>query len=208
MQSFAGMTNADVIPLGVDSDYYAPVSAPPEPRTAIFWGRLDFGPNIQALQWFCKQVWPMVRQAVPSARFTILGFNPGPEIRALAADPSVSLMADVPDLREAAQRHALVVLPMVSGGGVKNKLLEAAAMGLPIVCTPLATQGLKAVDDASLQIASEPVAFAATMTKLWSDEAQRAAIGAASRDWVVQHHSWRTTGQVAVATLEETVRQT
>jgi glycosyltransferase involved in cell wall biosynthesis len=200
MQRFAGISKVDILPSGVDPDFFRPGPETVEPRTAVFWGRLDFGPNVQALDWFCRKVWPLIRQRMPDARFTIIGFQPTDEVRALAAIPGITLAANLRDLRSAARRHAVVVLPLVSGAGIKNKLLEAAALGLPIVCTPLATGGLRG--QAPLSIAKTPEEFAAAVVALWSDDERRRQAAAAVRSWVVEHHSWLTTARDAIAALE------
>jgi glycosyltransferase involved in cell wall biosynthesis len=199
MRWAAGITNVDVLPNGVDSEFFKPGPELVEERTAVFWGRLDFGPNIQALEWFCKRVWPVVRQAVPQARFTIIGFQPTPVVRALAETPGISLEANVRDLRPAARRHAVAVLPLVSGAGIKNKLLEAAAMGLPVVCTPLATLGLRGTPP--VVTAANAGEFASALIKVWSDVDGRPGRSRAIREWVMREHSWRAAAETAIAAL-------
>jgi glycosyltransferase involved in cell wall biosynthesis len=154
------------------------------------------------MQWFLGEVWPIIRKQVPHARFTMVGFNPIPEIRRLAETGGVTLMADVPDLRETARRHAVLALPFVSGGGAKNKLLEGAALGMPIVCSPLATQGLLGLESAPLRVATHPEEFAKAIISLWNDETARRRDGSALRAWVVKHHSWTASGQAALNSLK------
>src|SRR5262249_12908840 len=99
MSWVTGVRAIDVIPNGVDGDFYRPTEAPQAKRSCTFWGRLDFGPNIQALQWFCNHVWPLVRRAAHDARFTIYGFSPGSAVRALVGRDGIELVSDLPDLR-------------------------------------------------------------------------------------------------------------
>jgi glycosyltransferase involved in cell wall biosynthesis len=202
MRWLAGIRQVDVLPLGVDSELFQPRQQAVEPRTAILWGRLDFGPNIQALEWFFANVWPLVRRAAPDARFTIVGFNPGPEVAKLATIGGVTIVPDLPDLRDTVRSHGIVVLPFVSGGGVKNKLLEAAALGMPIVCTPLATQGLRAVGEAPFAVASTPADLSQAILNVWADDRLRLSMGSGSRTWVVRHHSWAATAHTAIAALQ------
>ena len=199
MQRVAGVRDVDVLPNGVDADIFKPGPEAVEPRTAVFWGRLDFGPNIQALEWFCRRVWPKVLEGAPDARFTIIGFQPTPEVKALAAAPGISLEANMRDLRPAARRHALAVLPLVSGAGIKNKLLEAAAMGLPVVCTPLATLGLRGTPP--VVTATGAAEFANALVRTWSETDGRAARSRAIREWVTREHSWRATAEAGMAAL-------
>lgn len=204
MRWIAGVRNVDVLPIGIDGDYFRPTGIAPTPNSAAFWGRLDFGPNMQALDWFCDRVWPLVQSEVPDSRFTIMGFNPGPKVKQLAQRPGIGLRPDVPDLRTEACEHAVAVLPMVSGAGMKNKLLEAAALGMPIVCTPTATLGLKGAR-LPIEVAAQPTAFASAIVGLWRDP-NRAARGAATRDWVIKHHAWEATARKAIDALTESRR--
>jgi glycosyltransferase involved in cell wall biosynthesis len=139
---------------------------------------------------------------VPDARFTIMGFQPGPEMAALDRVEGITVIPNVPDVRGPAQRHSAVVLPLVSGGGMKNKLLEAAALGIPIVCTTLATQGLQGLSEAPLVVADSAVPFARGLIDLWREGDRRQRIAADTRAWVVRHHDWKATAHRAIATLE------
>lgn len=208
MRWLAGVRQVDIVPNGVDAEYYAPAAdAPALARSAVFWGRLDFEPNVQGLEWFCRRVWPAVRQAAPDARFTIVGFKPLAEAQALAALPGVELKANLPDLRAEVQRYAVAVLPFVSGGGIKNKLLEAAAMGLPIVCTPRALGGLNNPPPDVLLSAKTPEEWVTALAMLWSDDSRRRAAGVAARAWVMAHHNWQTSVEGALHGLATTLRE-
>ena len=200
MRRVAGIQHVDVLPNGVDADFFRPGIEPVEPRTAVFWGRLDFGPNIQALEWFCKDVWPKIREAAPAARFKIIGFQPGDTVKALATAPGVTLEANVLDLRPVVRRQAVAVLPLISGAGIKNKLLEAAAMGLPVVGTELATLGLRGTPP--VVTAASAADFANAVLQMWSDPETRATRSKAMREWVTANHSWRSAAQEAMAALE------
>lgn len=195
---FAGMKVADLLPNGVDTEFYSPRTEMVMPASAVFWGRLDFGPNIDALQWFFKNVWAGVIRQVPAATFTIIGYAPTPAVEQLTQLPGVSLLANVPDLRSAVCQRALVVLPFVSGGGIKNKLLEGAAMGRPIVCTPHACKGLRHDGALPMVLATSPAEWVTSMTALWSDESGRAELGRQARQWVGQHYSWSAPARDAI----------
>ena len=142
-----GHKEVDVLPNGIDCEHYRPGDELQEDRSCVFWGRLDFGPNVQALQWFCRKVWPRVRRKAPDAKFRIYGFQPTLAVLAMAeGNNGIEIIPDLPDLRSEVRKHPVVVLPFVSGGGIKNKLLEAAAMGKAILCTPRTVQGLNPKD--------------------------------------------------------------
>ncbi len=188
MRRVAGFPAVDVIPNGVDAEFFAPVPAVEVPNTCAFWGRLEFGPNEDAVDWFVGQVWPLVRATVPTARFTAIGFNPSERVRRACRADGVELRADVPDLRRAVCERAVAVMPFVSGVGIKNKVLEAAALARPMVCTPAATSGLLGAFPAT--VAGTPAAFADAVVKLFADADARADLGRASRAWVTRDHGW------------------
>jgi polysaccharide biosynthesis protein PslH len=201
---FAGVPSVDVLPNGIDGDFYQPDRSNEQAGTAVFWGRLDFGPNIQALDWFCKRVWPDVRRARADARFTIIGFKATPEVTALAGIPGVTIMPDVPDLRPEVARSQAVVLPFVSGRGIKNKLLEAAAMGKAIIGTPHALGGMKG----SPPIWTSPNAagWPALLSRLWNEPETRHALGDQAREWVLREHTWTAAARLAMAGIEDSLR--
>jgi polysaccharide biosynthesis protein PslH len=202
MRWITGQQAVDVIPNGVDGAHYRPMERAQGSSTCTFWGRLDFGPNIQALEWFCRHVWPQVRRKVPEARFTIYGFQPTPAVTRLAGQDGIVLVPDLPDLRAEIGRHQVVVLPFVSGGGIKNKLLEAASMGKVILCTPHACGGLRLGQQRPFIVAQDPAAMTHHLLTLWKDAALRQRLGQEARDWVLAHHSWQVTARTAVVGLE------
>ena len=202
MRLLAGVKHVDVIPNGVDFEYFSrPSGIRQTPNSAVFWGRLDFVPNVQGLVWFCDHVWPRLLRQIPAARFTIMGFNAVGEIRELASRPGIQLLTDVPDIRPTAAASELVVLPLISRGGIKNKLLEAAAMGSTIVCTTNACSGLRATPPAV--IVDHGQEWVDAILKLWRTPAERQHLGAATRAWAVEHHSWRAAAEDALAALNK-----
>lgn len=203
MRWVSGVRGLDVVPNGVDSEYFAPREAVEIEQSCVFWGRLDFGPNVQALEWFCKRVWPRVRRSAPQARFTIYGFQPTPPVRALAGHDGIELIPDLPDLRGEIARHQVVVLPFVSGGGIKNKLLEAAALGKPIVCRPKACGGLRSQSELPLALARGSRAWCRKLLHLWSNAEERSHLGTAARFWVRKTHTWPAAASMVVKGLEK-----
>jgi glycosyltransferase involved in cell wall biosynthesis len=202
MRWVSGVPDVAVIANGVDAEHYRPVLGPTHERSCVFWGRLDFGPNVQALQWFCRRVWPALRQQVPDARFTIYGFHPTEAVQALANMAGVKLVPDLPDLRAEVCRHAVAVFPFVSGGGIKNKLLEAAGMGLAIVGSPRAAAGTDVVGTPPFITVRRPGRWVHEIQALWGDGERRRRLGEAARQWVTARHSWPAAAERAVASLQ------
>ena len=205
MRLVAGVGAVDVLPNGVDSEHYRPAVADDIERSAVFWGRLDFGPNVQGLEWFCRQIWPAVRREQPDARFTIVGFNPSEAVRTLIGeDRGIRLIPDLPDLRETVQQHAVVVLPFVSGGGIKNKLLEAASMGKAIVCSRRACAGLLGPNPPVVCV-DKPADWVRAIVALWGNTDRRRSLGTEARRWVVEQHTWAAAARSAVEGLERSL---
>jgi glycosyltransferase involved in cell wall biosynthesis len=199
MRWASGVRAVDVIPNGVDGDYYQPFDAPEEPYSCIFWGRLDFGPNVQALAWFCQRIWPRLCERMPDARFSICGRCPVPAVWALADAPGITLLPDVIDLRPEIARHQVVVLPFVSGGGIKNKLLEAASLGKAMVCSPRACNGLEGA--APLVVARSMRQWVDEVCALWRESERRKRLGRRAREWVQTTHTWDAAARKALMGL-------
>lgn len=202
---FAGIKHLDLLPNGVDTDFYRPLAEPVTPRTAVFWGRLDFEPNSDALTWFFTYVWNDVLREAPDARFTIIGYEPTLAVRKLADLPGVTLLPNVDDLRATVCRHAVVALPMVSGGGIKNKLLEGAAMGRPIVCTPRAAMDLRSGGQLPFLQVRQPAEWVKGLVSLWNDEPRRQQLGRAAREWVSEYYSWAAPARNALKAFQQSI---
>lgn len=202
---FSGCRAVDVIANGVDTDHYQPAGEPDLPTSCVFWGRLDFEPNIDALTWFIGRVWPEVLRRTPTARLSVFGFNPGQRVRELTQAPGVELHPDLPDLRAEVTRRAVVVLPFISGGGIKNKLLEAAALGMPIVCTRWAVSGTRGRPP--VRLCRTPNDWATVLAELWADVETRCRLGRAARQWVTRYHTWAAAAAVAEAAIRQSLRR-
>ena len=195
-------TAVDLIPNGVDTAAFSPTDDPVEARSCTFWGNLGFAPNEQALVWFCREVWPLVRRANPDAQFNIFGFGPSPVILQLAVPESVVITSNVPEIRVAVGGQAVVVLPFLSGGGIKNKLLEAASLAKPIVCTPRACNGLNATNELPFRIVpTRARSWADAIAELWANPDTSRELGTDAREWVTTRYSWQTAAELAVASV-------
>ncbi len=186
---------AEVVPNGVDADHYAPrPDALADDGLVVFTGAMQWAPNVDAARFLARDVLPLLRRDVPAARVALVGRTPAPAVSELAELAGVHVTGDVPDIRDWLVRAQVFACPMVSGTGIKNKLLEAMACGLACVVTPLACQGLDVRDGEHLVIADGAGAMSDGIARLLADGALRARIGAAARGYVVQHHSWRAVG--------------
>ncbi|GMW07138.1 MAG: TIGR03087 family PEP-CTERM/XrtA system glycosyltransferase [Gammaproteobacteria bacterium] len=177
-------------PNGVDTEYFAPATEPYDPDLVCFSGRMDYFPNQQAVLRFCDTVLPRILAQRPSTRFVVVGAEPPAVIRRLADRPAVTVTGTVPDVRPFVRRAAVSVALLDVARGTQNKILESMAMGVPVVCTPLAAQGVDAVPGEHLLTASGPAEAAATVLALLGDPARRDTFARAGRARVISHHSW------------------
>ena len=115
----------------------------------------------------------------------------------------IELAVDLPDIRSAVRSHEVAVLPFVSGGGIKNKLLEAAAMGMPVLGSARVVSGLNGTPP--IPILRSPAEWATRLTALWRDREARQKMGRAARAWVTEHHTWAAAARVAIAGLRDRV---
>ncbi len=189
---------------GVDLQRFQPPHHPPHNRTAVFWGRMDFEPNIEACLWFAQRVWPLLQRYSPGAVWRIVGKNPVERVRELGKLRGIEVVGEVPDIQSEAKRAAVTLLPMRSGGGIKNKLLEAAAMGRPIIASPRAVQGLNLpVEGTPVMICRSARSWAWTVQKLWADVTTADRLGRRARQWVEKNHSWATAAWRLLEWLEK-----
>jgi sugar transferase (PEP-CTERM/EpsH1 system associated) len=191
LRGLAPWAPTTVIPNGVDLDYFAPVPArrAADP-TIVFTGAMDYFPNVDAVVHFCRQIFPRIRARIPGARFVIVGKNPTAAVRRLATVPGVEVTGSVSDVRPYLGEAAVAVAPLRVARGVQNKVLEAMAMGLAVVATAKAHEGLEARPGEHLCVVDAPAAFADTVTDLLGSPERRQALGRAARRFVEAHHSW------------------
>jgi polysaccharide biosynthesis protein PslH len=199
-----GIESVSTLPTGVDTEYFRPTNDPQQPGRLVFVGSMDWGPNEDGIIWFLREVYPRIREAMPSTGFSIVGRNPSARLRAIACEsPNVEVSGRVLDVRPHLSASEVVVVPLRVGGGTRIKIPEAMAMAKPVVSTPIGAEGLPFRNDRELYIAERPEAFARAVVSLLKYPALRDAMGAAAREAVVARHSWN----VAVDTMEEILDQ-
>ncbi|MGD0283912.1 MAG: glycosyltransferase [Dissulfurispiraceae bacterium] len=184
--------NIVCIPNGVDADYFSPTDQGVEPETIVFHGSMCFPPNIEAATWFITKVWPGLRDRHPKARYLVVGTDPAEQILAAAlGDNRIVVTGSVPDVRPYLQSASVVAVPMQSGSGIKNKVLEGMAMAKPVVLSSMATAGINhAIPGQHFVTADTPEQFIDAICGLWRNPDRASRIGASARELVQTHHSW------------------
>ena len=180
----------DWFPNGVDAQYFCPGEQAHEPDTVSFIGRMDYYPNIECMQRFCSQVWPLLRQARPGLKLLIVGADPKPEVLALGGLPGVTVTGSVPDVRPYVRRSVLNVAPLAIARGTQNKILEAMAMGVPVVATRLAAGGVDAEAEKHLLVADSPAETVAAILRVVDRPTERSRLAEAGRGRMLSHHAW------------------
>ena len=150
---------------------------------------MGFPPNEQAAVHLVNNIMPRVWARASQVTLSLVGRGAGPAVQALAGD-RVEVTGEVADVREHVRRAQVFVCPLISGAGIKNKLLQAWAMGLPTVATPVSVGGLGASDGAELLIRESPQAFASAVLELLADEPARLRLAAAARAAAVERFAW------------------
>ncbi len=170
---------------GIDTARYEFHTDGRESHTMLFLGSFRHLPNHQALDWFTRQVLPLVLQRSPDARLVIVGHDPPPKHSLPDFGEAVQLRGFVQDVREPLSRYAVFVCPILSGSGMRVKLLEAFAAGIPVVSTKLGAEGLTAKDGDVCALADSPQEFAEKILELFADTAKASELARRARAHVV-----------------------
>lgn len=189
MLAMAPGCSITVVPTGVDTEkYQSAPSVSGNPPLIVFTGSMDWEPNIDAVEYFCCEIFPKVLAAFPAARFQIVGRNPHARVRKLAS-PSVEITGTVPSVAEYLHNATVVIVPLRIGGGTRLKIFEAMAMRKALVSTPIGAEGLDVTSGQDCLIADDAQSFGSAILSVLRDPALRnkceenAAALAARYDW-------------------------
>lgn len=190
---------------GVDYEYFDPGLSYGSPfdgdaPTFVFTGTMDYPPNIDAVRWFAQEVLPVIRDAIPAARFCVVGNHPAPAVLELRDIDGVMVTGWVADVRPYLAHATIAVAPMRIARGIQNKVLEAMAMACPIVVTDAALEGIEAEAGVHLLVANDPQAFAAACVRLVGPDG--AALGRAARLRVIARYDWAVRLQPLIGLLD------
>jgi sugar transferase (PEP-CTERM/EpsH1 system associated) len=186
-----------VIPNGVDLDYFGSNNRDrlcTDLPVIVFAGTMDYFPNVDAVRYFCNEIFPLILNAFPGVQFYIVGRNPTRVVRELNCQRRVIVTGAVPDVRPFLAKSSVAIAPFRIARGVQNKILEAMAMSLPVVGTSLAFQGIQATPADGIRIADDPKAFAQDVAKLLKDHDLYLQCSRQVRKYVEREHRWQDHG--------------
>lgn len=180
-----------VVPIGVDSQFYCPTDTAVRENSLLFTGSLHWKPNEDGLLYFAKHVLGKIKESIADLTVTVVGRHPTDRLlKALKRYPEIRCIPDVSDIRPYMNSHAVFIIPLRIGGGVRLKVYEAMAMGKPVVSTPVGIEGLPVEDQRHLLVAKDPESFASSVLKLLSNAEMRRCLGQAAREFVTANCGW------------------
>jgi glycosyltransferase involved in cell wall biosynthesis len=185
--------NIELVPNCIDYSGYLPVQAVPEPHSMIFSGSLTFPANYEGMHWFLREVYPRVEQAMPDVQLRITGRHGNLPLPVGSSDTRIRLTGYIEDVRPMIAGSWISIVPLLSGGGTRLKILEAMALGTPVVSTTKGAEGLDVESGRHLLIADRPADFAAAILRVCGDSSLRAQLAKEARKLVVQRYDWSAT---------------
>ena len=192
---------------GVDCAAFAPSSGPPANRL-LYVGLMDYLPNVDAVMFFARGIWPRIRERFPDLTFTIVGANPTEAVRSLGSRPGITVTGTVPEVAPFYKGALAVVVPLRSGGGTRLKILEAMAASVPVISTPLGAEGLEAVAGRHYLTADpdDPEQWNQRLLDLIRSDALREALIQEGLKLVETRYDWAVVGRNLRQTYEEWCR--
>ena len=191
----------EVLETGVDADFFSPAEdSAVIPNKLVFLGSMDWMPNIDGVTWFIDNVYSQIRAKSPAVTLDIVGRRPDVKIQQLArTDPSVRVIADVPDVRPYVAAADLFVVPLRVGGGSRIKIYEAMAMNRPVVSTTIGAEGLPLNPGEHIAIGDSPCDFAQQVLDLLKAPSKKKRISHSGHQLVTQKYQWKNVAQTLKA---------
>ncbi len=194
MSRWVDPSRITVVPTGVDLAHYAPdPEAKEKGQTVTFIGAMDWEPNVDGVEYFCTEIWPEIRKAMPEAKFRIVGRNPGRRVQRWATD-AIEVTGEVPSVIEYLRESAVVVVPLRIGGGTRLKIYEAMAAGKAVVSTTVGAEGLDVEHGRDIILADDAGSFAQAVITLLRDEPMRQQYARAAAETAARY-DWSAIGQ-------------
>jgi len=189
--------HATVVPNGVDLDFWRRSSPERGANTIVFTGAMDYPPNTDAALYLIEEILPLLQCTIPDTRVLIVGRDPTPRLVRAGQRPGVTVTGFVDDVRPYLEQATVFAAPLRFGAGIQNKVLEAMAMEVPVVASPLAADGLRTEDGQQppVAVARSAREFAELIGRRLRDRASNPAPDSAARCYVESHFLWRRSGE-------------
>lgn len=191
LEGYGAARASDWFPNGVDAGFFKPDGGDYDADTLSFIGRMDYYPNQECMFDFCRNTLPLIQARRPQAKLLIVGADPSPAVQKLGELPGVTVTGSVPDVRPYILRSAAMVAPLNIARGTQNKILEAMAMGVPVVTSPAGAGGVDALDEEHFLVGDGPAAYAAACLRLMEDAGERERLARAGRERMLSNHDWQ-----------------
>ena len=204
LHAIAPSADIAVVPNGVDCNFFSSAGVPPRPNSVIFVGSMNWYPNVDAMLFFLREIWPRLKGRLQEATMDIVGSSPPDGLLRLARSlPDVVVHGYLPDVRPLMDSAAVFVCPIRDGGGTKLKILDAFAMQKCVVAHPIACEGINVSDGRNVVLASSAEEFVTQISRLLADATRRRAIAAAARELVESQYSFQRIGGLFNSLVEE-----
>jgi len=200
-----------VVPIGIEAREIDPVEVRADATRLLSVATLHYPPNAQAIRWFRDAIWPLVRRTIPAAHVDVVGTRPPDDlVRWGAEDEHVAVHGYLPDaeLTPLFNDALAVIVPLQVGSGVRVKILEAMARGVPVVSTSIGAEGLDVVAGEHLLIADTPETFSAAIQRLCNDVALRRRLASEARARVLDLYDWRVCAPKVLEAMEQLAPRT
>lgn len=205
-QRLAPSIETAVIPNAVNTEVLQSLPPPEEPYSIVYPGRMDYPPNSQAVRLFCREILPVVAETFPDLRFYIVGKNPPPNVQELASD-KVIVTGYVEDVLPYWRKASILAVPLSIGSGTRIKILEAMALGRPVISTSKGCEGLEVIHEKHLLIADDPERFAEHVIRVLKNPEEYFEMSRAARKLVEEKYSFAAIGDLLLRTLEDTLNE-
>lgn len=182
-----------VVPNGVDIDYFLPNSPKVKSNSLVFIGTMTWYPNLDAMRFFKDEIWPLIKKSVPDITINVIGKNPPDDfLKFSQKDGSFNFLGFVDDVRPYISESAIYVVPLRFGGGSRLKILDALAMGKAIISTKVGAEGINVTNDKDIIIADKPEEFANQIISLLKDTKKLNRMETNARKLAVEQYSWKS----------------
>jgi polysaccharide biosynthesis protein PslH len=198
-------SDIQVIPNGVDIDFFKPGNNPEKDFDLVFTGNMNYPPNIESAEYLANDIFPLILKKIPDAKLLISGANPSKRVKALASD-NIVVSGWVDDIRKSYSRSKIFIAPMRIGSGLQNKLLEAMAMKIPCITSDLANNALEAKPEEEILIGTDTADFADKAIELIRNEKFRVDLAEKAYKFVINKYNWERSTAILEKLITETVK--